>query len=105
MVKRKRPLSLKHLLQDIGIFFKDYKISDEEYEGILKEQFLLVLEQLFQTLSEREAQCIKEYYINDLTLNKIGEIIHLSKGRIGQIIAKGLRKLRHPKRFSFTSSS
>jgi len=47
-------------------------------------------------LSERERICLMERYFNKLTFKEIGKKFGVSGERVGQIISKGLRKLRRP---------
>ncbi len=50
------------------------------------------------TLKEPEREFLIYYYRDGYTLAKIGEICGKTRERVRQIIAKGLRKLRHPAR-------
>jgi RNA polymerase sigma factor for flagellar operon FliA len=45
-------------------------------------------------LPERERMVITLYYHKELTLREIGEIFHLSEGRVSQIFAQAVRRLR-----------
>jgi RNA polymerase sigma factor for flagellar operon FliA len=45
-------------------------------------------------LQERERMVVTLYYHEELTLRKIGEILDLSEGRICQIFAQAVRRLR-----------
>lgn len=51
-------------------------------------------------LSERESGVITLYFKEGCTLKEIGERYSVGQERIRQIIAKALRKLRHPARFN-----
>ena len=57
---------------------------------------------LLKTLSPRESQVLQDSFglINDdeQTLDEVGEILGVQGGRVRQIEAKALRKLRHPSR-------
>jgi len=64
------------------------------------EPLLNVVDKLLCTLTPREEEYIRDYFgIGRLkvgTLREIGDRHGLSQSRIQQIIARGIRKLRHP---------
>lgn len=49
-------------------------------------------------LNERESKLIHLYYENGMTYDEIANEIERTRERVRQVIAKGLRKLRHPSR-------
>ena len=67
----------------------DVPLSDDQLDG---------LEEAIKNLTTREQYCILYYFGNDKTYDEISEIYGVTRERIRQIIAKGLRKLRHPSR-------
>lgn len=76
-----------NLLDDIlGVPF-DHIITEDEERG---------LNIVVSYLSPREQLIIKKRYKNEMTLETIGNEIHLTRDRIRQIQAKALRKMRHP---------
>ena len=83
--------------------------SFEEIEtGINSEFYTQAFEDLFQTLTKREADVLKRYYgFDDFvggsedgtpTLEEIGEEFDLTRERARQIKVKALRRLRHSSR-------
>jgi len=56
------------------------------------------LNDTLETLSPREESMIRLRYTEHLSLQQVGEVNKLSGSRVGQIISKGFRKLRHPSR-------
>ncbi len=50
------------------------------------------------TLTVRERDMLRMYYEEGKTLNECGQELHLTRERIRQIVAKAVRKLRHPHR-------
>jgi RNA polymerase sigma factor for flagellar operon FliA len=46
------------------------------------------------TLSERERVVLQRYYHEELTLKEIGELLHLTEGRISQIHSQAILRLR-----------
>ncbi len=85
----------------VGDFIED-KTAEDPSEGIgyslRKEKLDLVL----ASLTERERSILEmRFGLNDgqdRTLEEIGELYNVTRERIRQIEAKGLRKLRHPTR-------
>jgi RNA polymerase sigma factor for flagellar operon FliA len=56
----------------------------------LRERLLLIVD----ALPERERQIIKWHYFEHLEFKTIGEVLRLSKGRISQLHARGLKLIR-----------
>ena len=76
-------------------------------DTIFKEpiQFILTDDQLAgldyamsSTLTERESTGLKLYYEHGLTLREVGHHFNVTQERARQILAKAIRKLRHPSR-------
>jgi len=86
---------------ELGDFIEDNKISnpyEETQKNMLKEQ----LNEVLETLNEREAQVLRlRYGLDDgcpRTLEEVGKIFNVTRERIRQIEVKALKKLRHPNR-------
>lgn len=92
---------------------RDYEIEDIENAlsiseedavtgVVVHEQLRLKFEQIFKTISEREAGIIKmRFGLEDgkpKTLSEIAEVYGVTRERIRQIEAKTMSKLRHPMR-------
>ena len=85
----------------LGDFIQDNTIpvpAEEAAYTLLREQ----LEEVMQTLTEREQKVIRlRYGLGDghpRTLEEVGKEFNVTRERIRQIEAKALRKLRHPSR-------
>jgi RNA polymerase primary sigma factor len=85
----------------LGDFIQDSAaptLFDAASRELLKEQ----VEQVLQTLSDRERRVIIERFgLSDgrpKTLEEVGKMFQVTRERIRQIEAKGLRKMRHPSR-------
>lgn len=79
-----------NLLHDIGLDIADcLVIKNDIREGLTE-----LIHDLNMTF--REIECIKLRYIEMLSYEKIGITIGVTRERVRQIIAKSLRKLRHP---------
>ncbi len=57
-----------------------------------------LIDKTLETLHDREAKILRLRFEEDLTLTEIGRLLGVSGGRVGQLEAKALRKLRHPSR-------
>lgn len=80
-----------------------YNLLDEvicdRWESVLNTDQEAGLEHALSTLTEREQQAIAEYFENGGTLESTAKLWNVTKERARQIIAKAIRKLRHPMRF------
>lgn len=80
-----------------------YNLLDEvirgRWESVLNTDQEAGLEHALSTLTEREQQAIAEYFGNGGTLESTAKLFNLTRERVRQIIAKAVRKLRHPMRF------
>lgn len=74
--------------------FVEETVRSDVDKRLLKEQFL----KLFKTLSDREYRVLTLRYFHNMTFSKIGKILGISSGRIGQLHQRALRKMRHPVR-------
>lgn len=76
--------------------------SENPYNEIFKEVNKEIIRNVFDTLTEREANILKMRFGLETdkpnTLEEIGESYGISKERVRQIETKALRKLRHPVR-------
>ena len=77
--------------------------DDNEPEKLLiKESFHTEIERALRSLDERESAILKMYfgigYELPMTLEEIGNHLHLTRERVRQIKEKALRKLRHASR-------
>ena len=80
-----------------------YNLLDEvirgRWESTLNSDQEAGLEHALSTLTEREQQAIAEYFGNGGTLESTAKLWNVTKERARQIVAKAVRKLRHPMRF------
>ncbi len=63
-------------------------------QSLLKEAISLAL----NTLTDREKKVLTYHFFDEMQLKQIGKEFNITGGRIGEIMAKGLRKLRRPVR-------
>lgn len=73
-------------------------IFKEQWCEVVTQDQLDGIEQALTTLTERERQGIDGYYKRGLTLEGVGREFNITRERTRQILAKALRKLRHPAR-------
>lgn len=64
-------------------------------DKLLKDELMKELAANIEKLSEKEQLVISLFYLEELTLTEIGEVLNLSTSRISQIHSKALFKLRH----------
>ena len=78
-----------NLLDDIfgGPF--DHVVGEDEMNG---------LNAALRSLNEKEQEVLHYYYEEEKTLEETSKVFGVGRERIRQIVAKGLRKLRHPSR-------
>ena len=87
----------ENLLADIGLelFFENNEYTE------LNEDQLAGLSHAIKTIRPREQEMIQLRYESHETLQEIGDRYGISRERVRQVIAKGVRKLRHPSRTVF----
>lgn len=95
----KRIVSLEsypwNLLADIGIDIQDcFDIKND-----IREELTATITNNINLLP-REVECIKLRYIDMLTFSDVGKELGVCGGRVVQILAKALRKIRHPSRLN-----
>ncbi|MDD3806600.1 MAG: RNA polymerase sigma factor RpoD/SigA [Candidatus Marinimicrobia bacterium] len=83
-------------------FFLDIiedKEAEEPDQDLMDESLKYELHDVLKSLTEREQKIIKMYYglenYSKMTLEEIGEEMHLTRERVRQIKEKGIQKLRH----------
>lgn len=76
-------------------------IFGEQVEIYVDDEHFAGLEKAISTLTEREQQAIHRYFEEGMTLDRVGASWGVGRERARQILAKALRKLRHPARFQF----
>jgi len=70
----------------------------KQYEEIDAHLLSETIEELLNTLTLREKIVIECRIFNKMTLQKTGELYHVSRERVRQIQSRALKKLRHPHR-------
>ncbi|MBM3205609.1 RNA polymerase sigma factor RpoD [Candidatus Shapirobacteria bacterium] len=85
----------------LGDFIQDTN-QPSPYDSASKQFLKENIEEVFQTLSEREAKVLKMRFglggYRAMTLEEVGKEFGVTRERIRQIEAKALRKLKHPSR-------
>ena len=73
-----------------------FKSSENNPEEELDEQELHnTLKKALKTLSEREAMIIQLYYVEELNVFEISEVLEISTGRVSQIKKEAIKNLRN----------
>lgn len=68
--------------------------ADSPLEQYQKEEQREHLSQAIDKLPERERQIIALYYLEELTLKEIGEILGITEGRVSQLRSQAITRLR-----------
>lgn len=72
-------------------------IFNEPFDHVLEPDMEAALMKVLETkLTPREQKAVELYYFEGLTLEETGKHFHFQRERARQIIAKAIRKLRHP---------
>lgn len=87
----------ENLLADIGF---NLLFESNEYTELNEDQ-LAGLSHALKTILPREREMIRFRYEEHETLQAIGDRYGISRERVRQVIAKGVRKMRHPARTIF----
>ena len=101
--KKRKPMKSEkipypeNLLTDIGL---DLFFESNEYTELNEDQ-LAGLCHALKSILPREQEMIRLRYEEHETLQAIGDRYGLSRERVRQVIAKGVRKMRHPSRTVF----
>lgn len=77
------------------------EIDDAGYwDSVITEDQMDGLVSAMDTLAPKERDCLCYYYLLGNTLEETGDHFGVTRERARQVIAKGLRKLRHPSRLN-----
>jgi RNA polymerase sigma factor (sigma-70 family) len=80
--------------------FESFETLEDTYEmpEVSSSVIKNLISQVLLTLTPREERVIRERFLNNKTLEEIGQTFSVTRNRIRQIEAKALRKLKHPLR-------
>jgi RNA polymerase sigma factor for flagellar operon FliA len=84
--------SLDSVYDDFSIWFVSPENTPEE--NISDSQLRDVLKSALKTLPEREALVIQLYYVEELNVYEIAEVLEVTTGRVSQIKKAAIGKLR-----------
>lgn len=99
-VERLNSISLFSLYEVKGLEGKDAPIQvfrddrEELEEHIYMEQLYWPLVEALKSLDEKERLVLSLYYVEELTMKEISQVLRLTESRISQIHTKAIRKLR-----------
>ena len=85
--------SLDRVYDDFSIWFVSPENTPEE--NISDSQLRDVLKSALKTLPEREALVIQLYYVEELNVYEIAEVLEVTTGRVSQIKKAAIGKLRN----------
>ena len=91
-----------NLLDDVIMLRPDHRKGitspDRCWQELLEPDQEAALQYALSTLTEKEQTFIRGYYEEDKSLEEIGQAHGLTRERVRQVLAKAVRKLRHPAR-------
>ena len=85
--------SLDSVYDDFSIWFESSENTPEE--NINEEELRRLLKDALRTLPEREALVIQLYYVEELNVYEIAEVLEVTTGRVSQIKKSAVGSLRH----------
>ncbi len=90
-----RALSVEELTQEGEHFFDDAQASpNEPLSRLSHDKFNQALTEAIMGLPERERLVISLYYVDELNLREIGQVLDISESRVSQISSQALLRLR-----------
>lgn len=92
-------LSLDTILEESNEKHKSVQIpsaigSDQPEEHYLQQEFKEILKDSIRLLKENEQMVISLYYVEELNMKEIAQVLQVSEPRISQIHANAIRKLK-----------
>jgi len=70
--------------------------ADQQPEAIVEHQeFMLALTEAISDLPEREQLVMNLYYVEELNLKEIGEVLEVTESRVSQLLSAVVKKLRN----------
>lgn len=85
--------SLDSVYDEFSIWFESPENTPEE--NINEEELRNLLKEALRTLPEREALVIQLYYVEELNVYEIAEVLEVTTGRVSQIKKSAISFLRH----------
>ena len=85
--------SLDSVYDDFSIWFESSENTPEE--NINEEELRNLLKDALRTLPEREALVIQLYYVEELNVYEIAEVLEVTTGRVSQIKKSAISSIRH----------
>lgn len=84
-------------MEDIGEEVLNVRGDRDQQPEVFVEQaqFMAALAEAIETLSERPKLVMSLYYVEELNLKEIGEVLGVSESRVSQILSETVKKLRH----------
>ncbi|HEX5513384.1 MAG TPA: sigma-70 family RNA polymerase sigma factor [Gammaproteobacteria bacterium] len=87
-------LAIGFLLQDSGMYRADESLSVDSYSGEEMDVVSERIQEALAVLTDRERAVIEYHYMHDLRFTVVAERLQLTRGRVSQLHASALRKLR-----------
>ena len=89
---------VKDMIQEMNLVPQDPSTPYDDVVSREGEGLKILLDEILTSLSPREQRVLKMRFYEDKTLDQCVRETKIARGRIRQIEAKALRKMRHPTR-------
>ena len=90
-----RTLSVEELTEEgDAVFRDDQPFKNEPLNKLSGEKFNQALAEAIRSLPEREQLVVSLYYVDELNLREIGEVLNISESRVSQISSQAMLRLR-----------
>lgn len=70
------------------------KVSEQPEQSLLKNEQKKVLAEAIEKLQDKEKTVISLYYVEELNMNEIADVMGVSQPRVSQLHAQAIKKLR-----------
>jgi len=90
--KRFETFSMEVLSEEVMAMPADASLQPESI--VEENEFLLALVASIDELPEREKMVMSLYYVDELNLKEIGQVLGVSESRVSQILSSVVKKLR-----------
>lgn len=90
-----RALSVEELSEEgDAAFYEDQPLKNDPLNRLSREKFGQALVEAIRSLPEREQLVVSLYYVDELNLREIGQVLNVSESRVSQISSQAMLRLR-----------
>lgn len=90
-----RTLSVEELSEEgEAVFHEEQPLKSDPLSRLSREKFNQALVEAIRSLPEREQLVVSLYYVDELNLREIGQVLNISESRVSQISSQAMLRLR-----------